>query len=93
MTTMIRLFIQPDGRNWLDLQLADGQNAATVWGGGIREGWLVCDTFFVPMDSILYAATFTLPASIVPKPTVVPFKSSWPPVPPSPLPEPPNGAA
>lgn len=77
MTTMLRVFIKPDGHLWVDMALADGQHAGTVFSSAAREGHIVCTEWFVPMDAVLFCATWTMtqpqpqPAS-----TVVPFKPS-----------------
>jgi hypothetical protein len=74
MTTMLRVFIKPDGHLWMDMALADGQNAATVFIAAAREGCIVCPDWWVPMDAVLFTATWQLVDQALPKPTVVPFK-------------------
>ena len=79
MTTYLRIFIKPDGHNWLDLPLVDGGDATSVFSVASREGAIIHPTFFVPMDSVLFTATFQLETQAVPKPTIVPFPTKAPP--------------
>ena len=71
---MIRIFIKPDGRNWVDLSLPNGADCTTAFGMASREGAIVSGDAWVPLGSILFATTFEVPNA---KPSIVPFTPPW----------------
>jgi hypothetical protein len=64
-----RIFLQPDGRSWIDLPLADGQTLASLESSWRTEGVLVFESSFIcPYRSMHHTILFTLDQLPVPKP-------------------------
>jgi hypothetical protein len=68
---MLRVFIKPDGRCWVDLVLPADQDCTHAMGAATRENALCAPDCYVPLDSILFASTWTAMAQT--KPSVVQF--------------------
>jgi len=75
---MVRIFIKPAGMNWIDIPMAEGVMLPQVWGAATREGAITCNDAVIPIESVLFAATWL--ASPQPAGQIVPFTTGpgWP---------------
>jgi hypothetical protein len=67
---ILRVFIKPDNRCWLDIPMPDGVTVPQMMGIIQREQVIVGDDCMIPWSSVSFAATWTT-AKEMPKPTVV----------------------
>ena len=84
-----RIFIKPAGQVYCDVPLPEGTTLPVAWANANRDGSVISTDCIVPIDSVLYVATWTLnqeaDGTTRAKPTVVPLfagKFAAPPEPP-----------
>lgn len=62
-----RVFIAPNGEQWVDMRLLDGQNATHVWAAIKTEGALCHPSFVVPQEHVhhIFEMSVDVPDDVV----------------------------